>query len=166
MSVRAVATTAGVSPAQVQYYFSTKDCLLVAAFEHIHDRIRQRAAAVDASSPAPEVLRRFLLTWFPLDARRRTDASVWLAFTAAANTNPQFEPIVRKTNIEALTQMITDGQTLGAIRPNLTPATTASLLLAVLDGLTVRALTYAEPSHLLPELDQFLNALTTRTGGQ
>lgn len=161
VSVRTVAATADVSPAQVQYYFGTKDRLLIAAFEHVHDRMRQRAAAVDTCGTTVEVLRRYLLTWFPLDASRRTDAIVWLAFTAAATTTTQFKPIVRRADsevIQALTRLIARGQAVDAIRAELQPATTASLLLAVVDGLSVRALTHPDPNHLLDELDQFLVA--------
>lgn len=45
-------------------------------FEHIHDRMRQRTATVDTLGTTAEVLRRYLLTWFPLDATRRTNATV------------------------------------------------------------------------------------------
>lgn len=162
VSVRTVAATAGVSPAQVQYYFGTKDRLLIAAFEHVHDRMRQRAAVVDTHGTAREVLRRYLLTWFPLDETRRTDATVWLSFTAAATTTAQFEPIVRRADtevIEALTRLIARGQEVGSMRTELHPATLASLLLGVVDGLSVRAFTHPEPSDLLAELDQFLSAL-------
>lgn len=169
VSVRTVAASAGVSPTQVQYYFGTKDRLLVAAFEYVHDRMRQRAAGVDTRGAVTEVLRRYLLTWFPLDVSRRTNAIVWLAFTAAATTTAQFEPIVRETDtavIEALTGLITEGQAMGALRPELEPTTTASLLLAVVDGLSVRALTHPAPGDLLPELDQFLAALAADAGQQ
>jgi len=161
VSVRTVAATAGVSPAQVQYYFGTKDRLLIAAFEHVHDRMRQRSATVSTHGTTVEVLRRYLLTWFPLDDTRRTDATVWLAFTAAATTTTQFELIVRRADIEvieALTRLIARGQEVDSIRAELQPATTASLLLALVDGLTVRALTHPDPNQLLDELDQFLDA--------
>lgn len=168
VSVRTVAASAGVSPAQVQYYFRTKDRLLIAAFEHIHHRMRQRAAAVDTRGATGEVLRRYLLTWFPLDDTRRTDATVWLAFTAAATTTTQFEPIVRKFNIEvseALTRLIAHAQEVDSMRTDLHPATTASLLLAVVDGLSLRALTHPDPNQLLAEFDQFLVALVLPGSG-
>lgn len=166
VSVRSVAAAAGVSPAQVQYYFGTKDRLVVAAFQHVHDRMRQRTAAVDATGPSDRVLRRYLLTWLPLDAARRSDATVWLAFTAAAVTTPQLEPIVRETDtavVGALAGLLAAGQSEGTVRPELEPEATAGLLLAVVDGLTVRALTHPDPAQLLPLLDQFLDQLFTRT---
>ncbi|MEO7587054.1 MAG: TetR/AcrR family transcriptional regulator [Arachnia sp.] len=167
VSVRSVATEAAVSPAQVQYYFSSKDRLLAAAFRHVHDRMGLRAAAVDPTGTPPEVLRRHLLTWLPLDGERRADASIWLAFTAAATTSPQLEEIVRETDavvISALARLLAEGQTLGAFRPDLEPSPTASLLLAVVDGLTVRALTHPDPGLVLPVLDQFLLTLHTHPG--
>lgn len=164
VTVRSVAVTAGVSPAQVQYYFGTKDRLLVAALEHVHDRMRQRTAAVDATGPADQVLRRYLLTWLPLDAARRADATVWLAFTAAAVTMAQLQPMVRETDaavVGALAGLLDAGKSEGTVRPELEPEATAGLLLAVVDGLTVRALSYADPAQLLPLLDQFLDQLFT-----
>ncbi len=162
VSVRSVASEARVSPAQVQYYFSSKDQLLVAAFEHVHDRMAQRAADVDATGAPHQVLRRYLLTWLPLDGERRADATVWLAFTAAAATSVQLEKIVHETDAAvtaSLAALLSHGQADGVIRPDLEPVPTASLVLAVVDGLTVRALTHPDPAHVLPVLDQFLESL-------
>lgn len=164
VTVRSVAATAGVSAAQVQYYFRTKDRLLVAAFEHVHDRMRQRARAVDNDGTAAEVLRRYLLTWFPLDADRRAGATVWLAFTAAASTTAQFTSIVRAADtsvLSALGTLIAIGQTDGVFRSNLDPGTTASMLLALVDGLSVRALSHPDPRQLLPAFDQLLGSVLT-----
>ncbi|MGB7449700.1 MAG: TetR family transcriptional regulator C-terminal domain-containing protein [Ornithinimicrobium sp.] len=84
-----------------------------------------------------------------------------MAITAAATTATHFEPIVRKADaevVEALT-LIARAQEVGSIRTELQTAAIASLLLAVVDVLSVRALTHPDPSDLLAELDHFLNAL-------
>lgn len=166
VSVRSVAAEAGVSPAQVQYYFSTKERLLMATYQYIHRRMRRRAARVEARGPIDEVLRRYLLIWFPIDASQRTDVTVWLAFSAAAVTTEQFLPIVRQADaeiVEALAGLVAHGQATGALHDLLRPSTVASLLLAVMDGLSMRALTHPDPNHLLTELDELLNALSTGT---
>lgn len=169
VSVRSVAATAGVSAAQVQYYFRTKERLLVASFEHVYDRMRQRIGAVDTDGTAGEVLRRYLLIWFPLDDDRRAAATVWLEFTAAASTTAQFEPIVRAADtavLTALATLIVDGQANGIFRSGLDPVTTASLLLAIVDGLSVRALTHPDPRQLLPAFDQLLAFLFNTSSRQ
>jgi AcrR family transcriptional regulator len=173
VSIRSVAAAADVSPAQVQYYFRTKERLLTAAFEQVHDRMRQRAAAVDVGGSTREVLRRYLLTWLPLDEERRRDATVWLAFTAAAATARQLVPIVREADaavVSALAGLLAAGQvsteaadeakgsaTAERVRPDVDPTSTASLLLAVVDGVTVRALATYDSTALLSVLDHFLD---------
>lgn len=61
--MRSVATAAGVSPAQVQYYFRSKNELLTAAFERVSDDVLAQASAIDTSGPQREVLRTLLHVW-------------------------------------------------------------------------------------------------------
>lgn len=162
VTVRSVAEHAGVSPAQVQYYFRTKDQMLVAAFEYVHQRMRQRVSEVDTTGPLRQVTRRYLLTWFPIEKARHDDASVWLAFTSAATTRGQFESIVHKADAEVLAgynQIVEHGQNVGAIHLELEPETTASLMMAVVDGLSTRALSHRRPQELLAVLDQLLDMI-------
>jgi AcrR family transcriptional regulator len=169
VSVRTVAAAAEVSPAQVQYYFRTKQQLLVAAYERVHERMLGRLVAVPPTGPAGDRLGRYLLAWLPLDADRRADATAWLAFTAAAVTSPTLDQLVRETDagvLAALTEVVADGQADGSLRPGLDPAATAGLVLAVLDGLSVRALSHPRPEELVPLLEEFLQGLRPATAGQ
>ncbi len=73
-----MAATAGVSPAQVQYYIRSKYELVAAAFEHVGEGVEQRAHEVDRSGNPREVLRRPLHLWLPLDeARPRAARCGW-----------------------------------------------------------------------------------------
>ena len=135
-SIREVATVAGVSIGAVQHHFATKDDMYLFAFEHVVARVRSRIDAIDWSTPLSERLTASLSQLLPLDSARAREARVMTAF------------VVRAANSAALARV--QRQTLSAIRADLTavltdggvenPQTRASLLLAVVDGLTLDAL--------------------------
>lgn len=142
VSMRAVAVEAGVSLAQVQYYFHSKGELVAAAFEHVSDGVEQRAAGVDDTGSSQEVLRRLLELWLPLDAERARDARVWLAFTASVASS---EPL-RTINIRldralraGFADLLRAAQAAGELDPTLDPEVHAGVLLAVVDGLVTQA---------------------------
>lgn len=167
VSVRTVAAAAAVSPAQVQYYFRSKQQLLLAAHERVHERITARLLAVPRTGPAAERLRGYLLAWLPLDDERRADATVWLAFTAAAVSNPELAAAVRDGDagvLRALTAVLVEAQADGSLAPDADPGEVAGLVLAVLDGLSVRALSHPRPADLVPVLDRLLRGLRPEPG--
>src|SRR5689334_6324294 len=84
VSVRSVAAAAGVSNAQVQYYFRSKDELLAAAYQHVAESLYTRVRAVDHTGHPRDALRRVLHVWVPVDEPRVRDPRVWLTFAAAA----------------------------------------------------------------------------------
>lgn len=143
LSIRTVAARAGVSPAQVQYYFHSKDDLLAAAFDHLSHDVEQRTAAVDTSGPPPGVLRQLLRLWLPLDETRARATRVWLAFTAAAATSPRLSP--QNTALDhdlrvTFATLLRHAQANGDLDPSTDPDLEAALLLAVVDGLCLQAL--------------------------
>ncbi|MEV0385914.1 TetR/AcrR family transcriptional regulator [Nonomuraea sp. NPDC050643] len=81
VSLREVAAEAGMSMGAVQYYFATKDEMLLVALEHLNARIRLRVAAAGQGSPL-DLLRVGLLEVLPLDETRRFEARIGLAFLA------------------------------------------------------------------------------------
>ena len=169
VSVRTVAAAAAVSPAQVQYYFRSKQQLLLAAHERVHERITARLLAVPRTGTAAGMLRGHLLAWLPLDGERRADATVWLAFTAAAVSSPELAAAVRDGDagvLAALTEVVGEGQADGSLASGAAPGDLAGLVLAVLDGLTVRALSHPRPADLVPLLDQFLDGLRPGAGAR
>lgn len=164
LSFRAAAARAGVSPAQVQYYFRSKDELLGAVFDRLSADVELRLAAVDTTGPVRKVLAQLLRVWLPLDESRVRAARVWLAFTAAAATSPLLGPrqaaVDRqvRADLAALLRRARDDGDLG---PGLDPGIEATVLLAVVDGLTLQALAVPadERAHLL---DAGLNAHLSR----
>lgn len=143
LSMRTVAAAAGVSLAQVQYYFRSKDELLAAAFERVGGDLVARARQVDTSGPTRQVLRALLHEWLPLDRPRARAARVWSAFTAAAAASPTLGPMNQALDEELRTDFaaaLRDAQAAGELNPDLDAGIEAALLLAVLDGLVLQAL--------------------------
>lgn len=89
VSVRAVAAEAGVSGGTVQYYFRTRAQMLQYAMELIARRVERRLRDMPRSGSAREWTRGALLQMLPLDAERRHEFGVWLAFSAHARTDPE-----------------------------------------------------------------------------
>src|ERR1700716_1225619 len=75
VSLRQVATEAGVSMGLIQHYFDSKDEMLIFARETISDRVGQRITnriAVLGETPEPSALvRAVLVEMLPLDEPRR-----------------------------------------------------------------------------------------------
>jgi len=83
-SVRTVAAEAGWSPGAVRYYFPDQDGLLSFAMDLVTRRVTQRIEALDAKGSPTTVVLRYLEEALPLDAERRAEFDVWIAFMAQA----------------------------------------------------------------------------------
>lgn len=143
-TMRTVAAAAGISLAQVQYYFRSKDELVASAFRHVTERFDEKLATVDLSGPPRKVLRQALELWLPLDDDRARDARVWLAFSAASVTSPMLAGIAATTEAElrvAFARLLDAAIADGGLAEVTDTETEAGLLLAVLDGLAIQGLT-------------------------
>jgi AcrR family transcriptional regulator len=89
---RQVAAEAGVSVNLVQYYFGTKDELLLAAQRHVAERVGRRfragRLAVGEDAPPRDTIRAGLGVFLPRDAESRESTLLFVAFFVAALTNP------------------------------------------------------------------------------
>lgn len=165
VSVRSVAAAAGVSVAQVQYYFRTKEDLVTAAYRHVADRLRDRVRALDLSGPPRDALRRVLHVWLPLDEARTRDAKVWLTFAAVAPVSATLGPLSAEMDGDLkrwLAEFLRAAQKAGRLDPALDPDVEAALVLAVQDGLVVQALVLPEPERaalVVRSLDTYLDRL-------
>ncbi len=163
LSIRAVATEAGVSLAQVQYYFRTKDGLVAAAFEHASDQFLTRLATVLERPRSRRRLRAAIALWLPLDEERERWVKVWLAFIGVAATRPELAEAARRTDQEVITWLTEELAALGI--PD--PPTKAAQLLALIDGTALRALTLpppTRPTFTRTTVTRYLDALTNATG--
>ncbi|MFX4271111.1 TetR/AcrR family transcriptional regulator [Propionibacteriaceae bacterium Y1685] len=175
VSVRSVATEAGVTGGTVQHHFATRAEMIRYAMEWTSLRVEQRLSTVPHWGEVSGWTRDLLLELLPLDDERRREHAVWLAFVAHASTDPTLTELKRRTNgqLRALYQRIVAGrrglpdptESSGSIEstdppvPNPDLASDAALLQALMDGLSLQLadLEPAEARRLGPELlDRYL----------
>ncbi len=143
ITFREVAAEACVSVRLVQYYFETKEQLVVRSLGYLAGRldarVRRRAAEPTAPLPRRQVVEVVLTSVLPMDEERRADAlastaAYWVALTdpavAAAGVGAP-ESLVRY-----LAGVLATGAGTGELRPGIDPETEAPILLALTNGLT------------------------------
>jgi len=146
-SVRNVAREADLSMGSLRHYFGSQNELLTFALRMVMDRIETRISALPPIPDPRERAARVLAELLPLDAERRAENEVWLAFTAKSMVDPELGAL-RDEGWAALRSGC------GALVDALLPAraTRASRELetdrlhALVDGLAVHAAT--RPSHV------------------
>ncbi|MGW2248863.1 TetR/AcrR family transcriptional regulator [Kitasatospora sp. NPDC001660] len=139
VTLRDVATQAGVSMGAVQRCFRTKQEMLVFALDHIGERVTERLRA-RAGSTLEHVLGEVAL----VDEAHRTEARVWLAFVAQAAVTPELATVLR-TRYAELHPLL--ARLLSESRTDADPDRAAHTLLALADGLTTHVLI----GHLTPQ---------------
>lgn len=87
-SVRAVALEAGLSMGSLRHYFPSQSELQAFAMRQVTDRIRARVEALPATTDPHRWATDVLAQLLPLDAERRAESEVWLAFSARALVDP------------------------------------------------------------------------------
>jgi AcrR family transcriptional regulator len=144
--MREVAAEAGVSLRLVQYYFGTKEELLLAAMQHLAAQFGDRAMArirriketEDPVSPRG-VIAAILTEGLPADDERRTFTVLYTAYFALSLTDPALAiaPLVRNSNavIEVVAAQLRAGQAAGDMPVHLDPDLEAVSLLAMSAGL-------------------------------
>ena len=139
-SVRNVAQEAGLSMGSLRHYFTSQSELMAFAFRTVIERIESRLAALPTESDPRRRAERALVELLPLDAGRRAENEVWLAFTARAAVDPTLAAL-RDEGYDALragcTAIVADLAEAG-LAPDDVPAE-ADRLHALLDGLAVHA---------------------------
>jgi AcrR family transcriptional regulator len=149
--MREVAAEAGVSLRLVQYYFGTKEELLLAAMQHLAARFGARAAArfKEASqsgrlaSPR-DVIAAILAEALPADHDRRTFYVVYTAYLALSLTDPALAiaPLVKNSDavIDVVATQLRAAQAAGDTPVNLDPDLEAFSLTAMSAGLATSVL--------------------------
>src|ERR687896_603443 len=82
VSVRRVAAEAGCSTGSLRHYFETRSELLAFAMELVVERVSARVASPPAGLDRRAIAESALQQVLPVDAERRAEAQVWLAFPA------------------------------------------------------------------------------------
>ena len=157
VSLRHVATAAGVSVGMVQHYFRTKDEMMTFALAAVRDRNQERVtaaiAALGADPPPRLLLRTMIAALLPLAAEARDDGRVALAFLAYTAVRPRAAAELR-AGTAAMVSFI------AGLLPGDDRDDAAAGLLALMEGLGVYLLggQYA-PDRALHALDAHLDLL-------
>jgi BetI-type transcriptional repressor, C-terminal len=121
--------------------------LLAFAMELVAERVRARVVALEPAADVRASVQRSLEQGLPLDAERRTEMEVWLAFTARAQVDRGLRE-QREQTYSALRQFI--GRCIdalaeaGLMRPELSREVETSRLHAIVDGLALHGITSPE----------------------
>ena len=144
--MREVAAEAGVSLRLVQYYFGTKEELLLAAMQHLATQFGERALArirriKETESPVNprDVIAAILTQALPADDERRTFTVLNAAYFALSLTEPALAiaPLVRNSTavIDVVAAQLRAAQAVGGTAACLDPHLEAVSLLAMSAGL-------------------------------
>ncbi|MFJ7216916.1 TetR/AcrR family transcriptional regulator [Amycolatopsis sp. NPDC098790] len=141
VSLRKVAAEAGVSLRLVQYYFGTRDDLLLGALEILNadagESIRAELGPEEDAAPR-EVLRAMLVGMLPVGDERRTRYLVHLAYFVRSLSDPGLASAFSAAppDLERLTaDLLAWGRDRGEVAPDLELLPEAELLLSSVDGL-------------------------------
>jgi AcrR family transcriptional regulator len=163
VSVREVASAAGVSIGTVQHYFPTKDEMLASAFAEVVRQVRARLASVERGDDIRRNLSTVLREFLPLDARRAEEARIMLAFATRATTSPALAEVQRSV-LEEIREALSDAFA-QAGNGHVSPAdakSAAHIAIAAADGLALHAVSapgWISRRRLSAELEFLLDRL-------
>lgn len=98
VSLRDVASAAGVSMGSVQHYFATKDEMLAFTLQYLRERVlyRLQVQLAQLTDPSPrEMVRTALRMMLPTDEPSRQEAQVNIAFFSAATVTRDYADLLR-----------------------------------------------------------------------
>jgi AcrR family transcriptional regulator len=144
--MREVAAEAGVSLRLVQYYFGTKEELLLASMQQLAAQFSDRAMARirqsrqgDGPASPRDVLAAILTEGLPADDERRTFTIVYTAYLALSLTDPALaiSPLVRSSDvvIDVVAAQLRAAKASGDMPVHLDPDLEAISLLSISAGL-------------------------------
>ena len=146
VTLRHVASEAGVSPRLVQYYFGTREQLLLGALEILNAdagaRAQERLSGV-RESDLHALVRGVLLELLPLDDERRARHVVYAAYFVRFLTDPALAAVARDAApaLESLlAALIQQAQELGQVPDAVHVPAEAAHLIAAAEGLQAQVL--------------------------
>ncbi len=166
--MREVAAEAGVSLRLVQYYFGTKEELMLAAMQRLAAQFAERAMARigQAGSPANprDIIAAILTEGLPADDERRAFTVLYTAYFALSLTEPALAiaPLVKNSGavIDVVAAQLRAAQAAGDAPACLDPDTEAVSLLAMSAGLGTSVLSgQSSPTQAQAVIDYHLHRL-------
>lgn len=142
-SVRNVAAEAGLSMGSLRHFFATQSELLAFAMRLVVDQVGERIHALELQGRDPRwQVEQVLTQLLPLDAERRTETEVWLAFISQVLVNPTLRELhdqqydqVHDLCLRSIRALIQTRH----LTPDLDTGVEAERLYALVDGLTMHA---------------------------
>ncbi|MEV0424771.1 TetR/AcrR family transcriptional regulator [Streptosporangium canum] len=174
VTLRQVAAEAGVSARLLQYYFGTRDELLLGALKILNDdaerRARERLAMLGEAPGMHAIVRGVLLELLPLDAERRNRHLVYAAYFVRFLADPALAEVARAAPhaLENLVAgLIAQGQELGQVSRDIDAAAEAAFLVAGADGIQATVLLgQRTPEEAVALVDhQLARVFTAAIGG-
>ena len=141
VSLRDVATEAGVSMGSVQHYFNTKEEMLRFALGYMRERAGERFAAELGKLKNPsnrDYLRAILRTLLPTNSQSRQEATVNIAFFSVSNGNREFRRVLSdgySRLLAACRQQLANAERNGELRSGIDVDAEAAALFFATQGL-------------------------------
>lgn len=160
VTMRSVATEAGISLRLVQYYFHTKTGLMLGALEHLerrsHHRWAQRLAGLPDPPPPRAFVEAFLAEALPTDEPSRVFHLVGTSYAMLALTDPDLAAAPFVAGIDRLGQQLADALShaadQGELAAGLDPSLEATRLVALANGLGTSVLAGQQTTDAAAEL--------------
>lgn len=163
--IKDVAVTAGCSTGQVQYYFDSRESMLLAAIRMHSDQVVQRIAHAYSEHDTPRrSLQRLVESYLYTDSLIFRGA-LWLELTAASFREKKFRDSARHVYdswLRVVTRVIRRGVEEGDFTPEMGVEEASEAVLAVIDGFEVALLSsgrHSDPKKLEPLITQSIRAL-------
>ncbi|WP_152366159.1 TetR/AcrR family transcriptional regulator [Microlunatus speluncae] len=164
-SLREVAAAAGVSIGQLQHYFGSKESMLRFTLEQLAEQLGHRIHEVLEAGGASvlDVLRAVVRQLVAVTPEQRIEHRVWLSFLAYADVDPQIATILRDQQLASravLVESLRHAAAAGELRAGLDVELAASILLALVDGLSIQVdLTDLAPAAVDAALEAHFRSL-------
>jgi AcrR family transcriptional regulator len=176
--MREVAAEAGVSLRLVQYYFGTKEELLLSAMQQLAAQFAERGLArirrtkpADGPARPRDVIAAIMTEALPADNERRTFTVLYTAYFALSLTDPALaiSPLVRNSNavIDVIATQLRTAQADGETPAYLDPDLEAFSLVAVSAGLGTSVIGgQSSPGQAQAVIDYHLDRLFPEPGSE
>lgn len=168
VGMRDVAAEAGVSLRLVQYYFQTKEKLLLFGLEQLAERFGERVSArvrAAGGSPGPRAMvEALLMAALPTDDESRTFHHLYTSYAVLAMTDRALaaQPFIKNPDAaeDALTELLRQAQEAALLAPHVDARLEAAGLLAMSAGLGTSILVgQRSPESAAAVLDHHLNRI-------
>ncbi|GAA0364475.1 TetR/AcrR family transcriptional regulator [Actinoallomurus spadix] len=179
-SLRNVAAEAGLAVGSVRHYFEGQTDIMIFAMRHFVDRVGARLLEHVRDRPGPgasadrhvAAFEAALAELLPLDAERREETEVWLAFTVSARTREELRPYAERLydqTRELVHKVLTAAERTGVLRDGVDADTETERLYALVDGLALHSV--LQPGRLDAEglraaLRRHLDEIMPRAAGR